>query len=193
MRLRLLTAAGLGAWALAGCSDGGETQPRGNMTLEEARRFADFPLYYPGDAVGDLELEAIIRTRRTSPRPYTQVTFLYGTCEARSDQGCSPPLHVLVWSECFRFETRYSIRPDERVTVRGVPGRLRGTQGVTPRLELYPANATVVLNDFSGGKVGPLLRVAARLRGLNVSAATSSDLPDRPPRTARAARCARTA
>ena len=188
---RRLLAAGLGACALAGCAGGdGETTPQGNMTLEEARDFRAFPLYYLGDSVGDLGFEAIVRTSRSSPRPYTQITFLYGTCEAKGDQGCSPPLHVLVWPECFRFEQRYSIPRRESVTVRGVPARLRrAAAGQAPRLELYPANATVVLNDFSGGEVGSLLEVAHRLIGLNVPAARSTDLPDRPPRTDRAPRC----
>jgi hypothetical protein len=191
---RRLVAAGLGACAFAGCAGGGEeVHPRGNMTLEEARRFRVFPLYYPGGAVGDLKLEAIVRTRYSSPRPYTQITLLYGTCEARSDRGCASPLHVLVWPECFRFELRYSIPVEERVTVRGVPGRLRrAAAGESPRLELYPRNATVVLNDFSGGEVGPLLDVADRLVGLNVATAASADLPERPPRAARGARCRRT-
>ena len=194
MTPRRLAAAGVAACALAGCTGGGsEVEPPGNMTLDEALRFGIFPLYYPGDAVNGLELEAILRTTYTSPRRHTQVTFLYGTCQARSDQGCSPPLHVLVWNECYRFEQRYSIPRRERVTVRGVPGRFRRpAEGVTPRLELYPADATVVLNDFSAGRVGSLLQVAGRLRGLNVAAAPAVDLPDRPPRAARAARCERT-
>ena len=163
------------------------------MTLEEAQHFGAFPLYYPGPAVGDLQLEAIVRTSYSSPRPHIRVTFLYGTCEARSEQGCAAPLHVLVWNECFRFEQRYSIRRGERVTVRGVPGRFRPpSAGTAPRLELYPADATVVLNDYSAGRVGSLLQVAGRLRGLNVAAAPSVDLPHRPPRAARAARCERT-
>ena len=193
MRPRLLAAAGLGACVLAGCADSDEVEPRGNMTLEEARRFEGFPLYFPGEAVGDLQLEAIVRTRYSSPRPHTQITFLYGTCEARSDAGCSAPLHVLVWPECYRFDTRYSIPQPERITVRGVPGRLRtGAEGRSPRLELYPANSTVVLNDCSGGELGSLVRLASRLRGLNVPTSRSEDLPDRQPRTARVDSCRKT-
>ena len=193
MTPRPLVAAGVAACALAGCAgSGGEVAPRGNMTHEEAQHFGVFPLYYPGPAVGDLQLEAIERTAYSSPRPHIQVTFLYGTCEARSDGGCVVPLHVLVWDECFRFEQRYSIPRGERVTVRGVPGRFRPpSAGTVARLELYPADATVVLNDYSAGKVGSLLQVAGRLRGLNVAAAPSVNLPDRPPRAARVARCER--
>ena len=183
MTSRLLVGAGVAACALAGCADGGgEVAPRGNMPSRQPDRFGVFPLYYPGPAVGDLQLEAIERTARSSPRPHIQVSFLYGACEARSDQRCTPPLHVLVWDECYRFEQRYSIPRRERVTVRGVPGRFRPpSAGTTARLELYPADATVVLNDYSAGKVGSLLQVAGRLRGLNVAAAPSVNLPDRPP------------
>jgi hypothetical protein len=190
---RLLAATGVATCALAGCTGGGgEVHPQGNMTLDEARRFATFPLYYPGDAVGGIKLEAIIRSPFTSPRPHTRVTFLYGTCETRGEGGCTPPLYVLLWNECFRFEQRYSIPLRERVTVRGVPGRFRRpSKGTSARLELYPAGVTVVLNDYSAGKAGSLLQVAGRLRGLNVSAAPSMDLPDRPPRPARVGRCER--
>ena len=194
MTSRLLTAAGVAACALAGCTGGGgEVAPKGNMTLDEARRFSTFPLYYPGDAVGGVQLEAIARTPYTSPRPHTRVTFFYGTCKTRGEGGCAVPLHVLLWNECYRFEQRYSIPQRERVTVRGVPGRFRRpSEGTAARLELYPADVTVVLNDYSSGKVGSLLQVAGRLRGLNVDAAPSANLPARPPRAARAARCERT-
>jgi hypothetical protein len=162
------------------------------MTLEQARGFEGFPLYFPGERVGGLDLEAILRTPIKSPRRHSRITFLYGRCEARSDAGCSSPLRVLVWPECVRFEQRYAIPRDERDVVRGVPARVRrGTSGTPTRVELYPAQATVVVDAITDPENRSALEIARRLRGVNVRLAPSADLPALPPRAERAAGCGR--
>lgn len=174
--------------AVAGCSRLDEdivVHPRGNTTIAEARNFPEFPLYFPGTSVGGLRLEAILR--QPSSPAHTEFTFLYGTCRIRRglDGGCSPPLAVLIWPECYRYETRYSIPRRQRVTVRGVPGRLfRPGGGRIGRLELYPARVTIVLNDWRAEGADFLLRIARQLRGLNVRLPPAVPLPERPPHVA---------
>lgn len=41
-------------------------------------------------------------TRQTSCHRRPFVTYIYGTCHATSDMGCSPPLEVQTWSACHR-------------------------------------------------------------------------------------------
>jgi hypothetical protein len=57
-----------------------------------------FTEYSAGESVGGHELEARVPTcwKRRS------VTYIYGTCHATSDTGCSPPVQVQTWSACHR-------------------------------------------------------------------------------------------
>jgi hypothetical protein len=57
-----------------------------------------FTEYSAGESVGGNELEARVPVcwRRRS------VTYVYGTCHATSDTGCSPPVQVQSWSACHR-------------------------------------------------------------------------------------------
>ena len=190
-RLALLIAAGLLAaavFAAAAAIGDGHVRPRGNVTLAQARAFGGYPLYYPGPQAAGHKLSAIIRIARTTPARYTEFTFLYGTCEPpRSGGGCTPPVYVILWPACYRYETRYSIPQAERRNVRGVPARLTTRAGF-PRLELYAAKTTIVVNGFGLRERG-VLAVAAALRGLNTRLPTRQLLPPRPPHAGRTIRC----
>lgn len=169
-------------------SDGGSDRPRpkGNTTLEEARLFRGFPVYFAGRAAAGYPLVAIMRIDRSSPAPHTEFTFIYGRCRSRYGQACSPPLTIISWPACYRYGTRYSIKREERRTVRGVPARLLQS---LPRLELYPGGTTIIIQ----GSVtrAALLRVADSIRGVNTRVLAGTALPRRPPHVPNGARCRR--
>jgi hypothetical protein len=171
---------------LGGADGDGLVRPRGNSSLTHARAFGGHPLYFAGDAVLGHGLEAVVRIDRTSPARHTEFRFLYGACRARSDQGCGVPLVILLWPACYRYETRYSIPPRQRRTIRGVPARvaLDGS-----RLELYPARTTIVVQGAAVSSRADLLAVARQLRGLNVPLRAGAPLPPRPPHAGRTLRC----
>jgi len=125
-------------------------RPRGNTSLVQARDFRSYPLYFAGEAAAGYRLEAVMRIDRTSPAPHTEFSFIYGACRSIRGQGCQPPLTILLWPACYRYETRYSIPAHERTVIRDVPARrARGFR----RLELYPAGTTIVIN---GGGLKPM-------------------------------------
>lgn len=157
----------------------GETvlRPRGNTTLAAVRRFRDFPVNYAGRVAAGYRLYGIMREDHTSPAPHTEFVFMYGTCRAPHDSSCPPPLEIISWPACYRYETRYAIKRNERLTLRGVPGRVLRS---FPRIELYPAETTIIMH---GALRRPALRrVALSVRGVNVIKPPGSRLPPRPPR-----------
>jgi hypothetical protein len=151
-----------------------------------ARDFRGYPLYFAGESVVGLELEAVMRIDRTSPAPHTEFSFVYGACRSVRGQACAPPLVILLWPACYRYETRYSIAPRVRTVVRDVPTR---TSREFRRLELYPAGTTIIING--GGLTWPdqLLEVARQLRGVNVPLQPATALPARPPHAGHTIRC----
>jgi hypothetical protein len=160
--------------------------PRGNTSLAAARAFRAYPLYFAGESVVGLELEAIMRVDRTSPAPHTEFSFIYGACRSIGGQGCAPPLVILLWPACYRYETRYSIPPRERTVVRGVPAR---ASREFRRLELYPARTTIIINGHGLKARDQLLEVGRRLRGVNVPLQPATALPARPPHAGYTIRC----
>jgi len=176
---------------VAGCDVGADDEgdlvsPEGNSSLTEARAFEGFPIYYAGAETQGLPLEAVQRTDRTSPARYTEFAFLYGSCPAAGDRGCGPPLTILLWPACYRYEQRYSIPAREQVSVRGVPGRVSQE---SRRLELYPAGSTIVINGPGLSSEAELLAVARTLRGVNARLPVSAPLPARPDYGGRTIRC----
>jgi hypothetical protein len=116
--------------------------PRGNFSLEQARAFDEFPLYYAGDEVDGLPLTAVLR--RDDVADY--VSFVYGDCTPSSDGGCAPPAEVQVWPGGRRNAASYGDAPGapelERTEVRGRPAAWvdDGAQ-----LEIYAEGSTVVV------------------------------------------------
>jgi hypothetical protein len=153
LRMFLLSTCALAA--LAGCGAGPEVaRPgRGELTLEQAEAFDDFPLYFAGDRLNGLPLTAILRRNDTA----NYVSFVYGECEpAALDQGCAPPAEIQVWPRERRPPERYdAVSPmspvAERATIRGTAANFfdEGT-----RLELYAGPSTVVI--FAGSRQGVL-------------------------------------
>ena len=187
-RTLLIAAALVVTGTPAATTDAADVRPRANVTLADARAFRGYPLYYPGGAAAGHRLSAIVRINRTTPARYTEFTFLYGTCEPPPSGGCTTPVHVILWPACYRYETRYRIPRAERRRVRGVPARLTTRAGF-PRLELYAARTTIVVNGWGLTRTRDVLAVAASLRGLNTRLLTSRPLPPRPPHAGRTIRC----
>ena len=61
-----------------------------------------FTEYDVGPSFEGNDFEARITTCHGRPN----VTYIYGTCHATSDTGCSPPLEVQTWSACHRRPPR---------------------------------------------------------------------------------------
>jgi hypothetical protein len=145
------------AAALAGCGSREAAAPRGSITLEEARRLDEFPLFYAGERVAGFPLVAIVRRDDTA----RYVSFVYGRCEpAPLEGGCAPPVEIQVWPNDARNAGSYGASAlgspaPERTTVRGLPAAHVGDG----QLEIYASDSTVVV--FS----------ASRERGLAVAAA----------------------
>jgi hypothetical protein len=157
-------------------SGGGDPDPSAETTLAHARDFRGFPVYFAGPKAAGYPLVAILRIDRTSPAPHTEFTFIYGRCESPRGQGCSPPLTIISWPACYRYETRYALKREERTIVRGVPARLFRDFA---RIELYPAATTIVVQG-SVTRVA-LRRIALALRSVNVAIPAGATLPPRPP------------
>ncbi len=85
-------------------------------TVEDAKHFKEFPLYWLGESYEGLPLTKIIRYRYDE----NIVLFIYGSCTPGPDSGCAPPLSIRVEPYC--------MKPPERISpaVRGTPFEVRG-------------------------------------------------------------------
>jgi hypothetical protein len=167
------------ALALSGCS-GNErssgTATTGNYSLAQARTFADFPLYAPGEAFDDLPLTALVRRFDDAPDapPVREnfVDFIYGSCDA-SEGGCAPPLSVQVWAACERNPMTYGpeLEREGPLEIRSVPAYFfdGGRQ-----LELSTGMSTVVI--FATGR-DVALSAANALEGINNEVPAGAPLP----------------
>jgi hypothetical protein len=157
---------------VSGCGAAGERviEAAGNLTLEQARAFAEFPLVYAGERVDGLPLVAILRRDDTAD----YVSFVYGDCRPTSSEGgCAPPAEIQVWPALRRSLASYGTSPGavepEMTRIRGSPAALfdAGT-----RLELYTAEVTVVVFARSRERASS---IAAALRCLTDGADAPSD------------------
>jgi hypothetical protein len=144
-----------------------------NYSVEKAKAFTRFPIYYAGDSVTGYALTAV----EHDSHPAEAISFLYGDCtppmdsKGHYDGGCALPVEVQVWTACFRNPSLYggqgSPTPNE-TTVRGVPAAYyEGGR----RLEIQTGTSTVVIFADSPATI------AAALRGVNNSVPTEVDLP----------------
>jgi hypothetical protein len=160
--LAVVLAVILGTAVLAACGGAAdELAPlAGDLTLEQARAFKEFPLVYAGERVDGLPLVAIVRRDDTAD----YVSFVYGDCRPSSREGgCAPPAEIQVWPAAARRRLGADDIPrggsvPELTRIRGSPAAFfdAGT-----RLELYTAQLTVVVFARSRERVG---RIADALR-----------------------------
>ncbi len=64
-----------------------------NMSVEEARAFSEFPLYWLGQTYEGLELTTLRGVKNV-------VTFMYGKCVIKGDGGCAQPFQVIIRPLC---------------------------------------------------------------------------------------------
>ena len=132
----------------------------GDLSLQEARSFDEFPLYYAGEEVDGLPLAAVLR--RDESADY--VSFVYGACTPSPDSGCAPPAEVQVWPSGVRSAGSYDASPGAPVLE---PSRIRGRPaafvGDGMQLELYTEESTIVVFADTRER---LLAVARGLRCL---------------------------
>jgi hypothetical protein len=153
---------------------------RGNLTLEEARAFSGYSIYYAGEDLGNLPLTAGLR-RHGQGEPGNRVTpnfvsFIYGSCHPRPGMGCTPPIEIQVWPACERNPAVYDWTPEERAridytTVRGAPAVVYEDGR---RLEISTGRSTIVI--FGPSKEAAF-SVASKLRSLNAPVARGDALP----------------
>jgi hypothetical protein len=162
-RLIVGLAALLAAAVLAACGAAPDevASVAGDLTLEQARAFAEFPLVYAGERVDGLALVAIVRRDDTA----NYVSFVYGDCRPPSAEGgCAPPAEIQVWPAGRRSLGSYDASRGEYslelTRIRGSPAAFfdAGT-----RLEVFTTLVTVVVFARSRERVG---RVADALRCL---------------------------
>lgn len=149
-----------------------QSGPVGRFTLDDARAFDDYALFFAGDRVESQPLAAVLRRSDTAEF----VSFVYGDCVPADDLGCAPPIEIQIWPACRRHLALYG--PSglgstlERTTVRGVPAAVLddGT-----RLELQTGRSTIVV--FAASRVRAA-RIAGALRPLDgTEAAPPRPLP----------------
>lgn len=148
--MRAFIALALALLALAGC---GGSRDLG-AEVESLRQAEGPPLWWVGESFEGLALEDA-----------EESGFIYGTCEAKSDQGCAPPLEIQNYLLSERHPSAFSVPRCRRVTVRGFPGAFFATSG---GLDLYLGGRTIVLFGSSEARV---LRAANALRPLREPAA----------------------
>lgn len=108
--IAIAVAAGVSTWLLVR-GDGQLAQPAGaaqqRWTIEDARQFKEFTLYWLGETFEGLPLTTITRYRYdppggTSGQSESSVAFIYGDCTPGPDSGCAPPLQIILESYCMR-------------------------------------------------------------------------------------------
>ena len=140
---------------------GAAAGPRADVTLEEARAFDEFPLFYAGEQVDGLPLTAIVRRDDTA----RYVSFVYGDCHATSDSGCAPPAEIQVWpADARNLESYATAAPGaptpEATTIRGLPAAFFDDGSW---LEIYAGPVTVVVFSHPPERI---LKIARSLRCL---------------------------
>lgn len=151
--------------------------PRGNYSLEDARRFSRFSLYYAGASTLGHSLTAV---HRIDAKPYPgervrrdDVTFLYGGCQPVSGT-CVPPVQIQAWNSCERYEGLYDILPDEKIRIRGASAAFYEDY---TRLEIQSGRTTIVIFGDHRHNRGGLIEVADRLQSVDGMVSPGENLP----------------
>lgn len=164
----LVVGGGLLAWALLrGGDDGRVVTPTGNWSLEEARAFDGFALFWAGDNFGDQPLTAIIRAEGED-----SVSFLYGSCTLpEGEGGCAVPFQVTVEPFCQSPPGRLaeSVKKGEPFQLRGALAQEYGEGS----MQLWTQDVSISLHVE--GERGSARTLAEALRPLNSLASPGLD------------------
>ena len=146
---------------------GGPAQPASagqlRWTIEDAKQFREFPLYWLGESYEGLPLTKIIRYRYDPepPIPATEaeniVLFIYGSCTPGPDSGCAPPLSIRVEPYCMK--PREGFAP----AVRGAPFEVRGVPAEQIAGDLRIWTSAVSVKIFTDGQAAQV-EAAEKLR-----------------------------
>jgi hypothetical protein len=188
----LISATALTAILAGGCNEhpvkpkSNELKLKSNYSVEQARTFHGFALYYAGNEVAGLPLTAVSREPVTAPpgtavakklrgtRHVSSFDFIYGSCVIpKEPEVCNLPLDIQLWPACARFPALYngSLSPVPKPTrIRGVPAAYFGGGNL---IEIQTGDATIMI--FGRRR---LTREAVNaLEGLNVRVAAGDKLP----------------
>jgi Tol biopolymer transport system component len=133
----------------------------GNLSVDQARRFRSFGLYWVGRRFDRFVLSSISRSLESGPGGRGPVVDLqYGGFE------------IQLWPACARVPAHVAGGPDERIRLRGLDAFLFDAGN---RLEIVTGKTTIVI--FAERRL--IVRAARALRPLNpaVVAHSGSDLP----------------
>jgi hypothetical protein len=148
----------------AGCGSSGVHFPA-HVSLDRAKHFKQFTLYYAGHSVLGLPLttDSGENIRQWIDDESSSVAFAYGTCEdyGTGDMAtCNPPLVINNYAACLRGGKRsHSQAIAKRIKVRGVDAW--ASEGEL----LLTTNRTTI--DIEAATLADALKVAAQLRAVN--------------------------
>ncbi len=119
----------------------------GGWTIEDAKQFREFPLYWLGESYEGLPLTKIIRYRYDPepPIPAIQaeniVLFIYGSCNPGPEGGCPPPLSIRVEPYCMNPPEGFA------PAVRGGPFEVRGAlaEQVSGDIRIWTGDVSVAI------------------------------------------------
>ncbi len=166
----LLTVA---AVVLGAARPGADGSPRSNFSIEQARAFNAYPIFYAGESIEGVPLVAVLRRNDTA----NYVSFIYGRCDAVDQTGCAPPGEVQIWPACLRNPASYAASRSP-ISPRSRPTSVRGAPAASfeddHRLEIQTGTSTVVVF----GQTPEFARaLAGALRGVNNDVAVDVGLP----------------
>jgi hypothetical protein len=157
---------------------GGSAKPASagqiNWTIDDAKNFRGFSLFWLGENYDGLPLTKIIRYKfQPDPSkmwvfPEDSVTFLYGSCTPSPDSGCAAPVQIILEPYC--------MRPPELLAegVRGTPFAVRQAvaEQVGDHLRLWTGDASITI--FADG-LQPQTEIAAKIMPVDASPGDSLD------------------
>jgi hypothetical protein len=160
-------------WAVVGRGDGttSVTADPVTWTLEDARQFKEFPVYWLGESFQGLSLERVARMDYPGRwpgeiynLPWHEVTFIYGSCTIPpGESSCVVPLSVSIRPYC---EVPPEIVADAAKT--GPPEEIRGALAQRmgeSHIQLWTSNVTVAIDATEGALLDEAVRNLVRLNG----------------------------
>jgi len=138
--------AGLAALAAAGAACIVPPKPESNWTIEDARQFGEFQLYWLGENYEGLPLTLI--EHNADPRGLEHASFWYGEPSLGGDSpSWQPALEITMFPYCQRPLTEFVSYQEgnyavdvSSIQIRGVDGRLRRHSWKNPPLSYGPSS-----------------------------------------------------
>jgi hypothetical protein len=182
MKRMMYAVAGLGllalllggiVWAVVGRGDGATPRTTASppvTTVDDMRKFKEFPVYWLGESFQGLALERVARMDyegafpgKPYNHPWHEVRFIYGTCTASPGQSsCPVPLSIAVRPYC-------EVPPE---IVAGVwTGSLEEIRGALvhrmgrSQMQVWTTNVSISINTTEEGLLDEAVQNLVRLNG----------------------------